>query len=516
MNGISKLLTSQPIWGKGWYCSPRAGSRVRVIPYRISYRVLAGRFRPYASAAVMACLMLLIGACATQVREFPPPVNVPTAFSASGTRPLADRWWLDFDDPELNALMEEALSANLTLQLAWDRLAQVEAIAKQQGAPLYPSLDANADLAGAWTRRTFTNGNLRTDSQSDVVLGIAASYELDLWGRIRATRDAAALEQRATAQDVQATAITITAQVASTWYQVTEQVGQLNLLDEQIATNAQVLELVTLRFRQGQAGAADVLRQRQLVEATRGERIQVASQAEVLSHQLAVLLGQPPRVRPIKRQGTFGALTPLPDTGAPAALVSRRPDIQQAFFDVLAADQRVAAALADRYPRISLVASSEADLRDVVDNWMATLAANLLAPVFDGGRRAAEVDRTQAVVSQRLHEYGQRILDAFIEVENALVQETQQRQLIDSLDRQLDLSQRTVDQLRNRYTKGAVGYLDVLNALLTHQALQRNRLTAQRQLLEFRINLCRALGGGWKLTRPALASLVSIQSDGPR
>jgi outer membrane protein TolC len=154
---------------------------------------------------------------------------------------------------------------------------------------------------------------------------------------------------------------------------------------------------------------------------------------------------------------------------------------------------------------VNLIASTTTAAENVGDlftSWIASIAANLIAPLFDAGLRSAEVDRTQAVTSQRLHEYGQTILTALAEVEDALVQEREQRRFIDSLETQFTLAGQVVERIRQRYTLGAVDYLDVLDALLTYQTLQRNRLTARRQLIEFRIGLYRALAGGWTMATP--------------
>ena len=172
----------------------------------------------------------------------------------------------------------------------------------------------------------------------------------------------------------------------------------------------------------------------------------------------------------------------------------------------MAADRRVGAAVANRYPKLSLtagVSSSPEYLRDLFDNWIASLAANLVAPLFDGGERKAEVTRTKAVVEEKLNDYGQAILDAIGEVEDALAQEAEQRAYIASLEKQLDLSSTVLERMRDRYLSGNVDYISVLDTLSTHQDLERTHLTAQRKLIEYRVNLCRALAGGWRMDRPA-------------
>ena len=448
----------------------------------------------------LAVPALWILGCGTANHEIKLPVAVPEQFSQSGGSPLPDKWWLSFEDPILNTLMDQALAGNFTLKSAWDRLHQLEALAEMAGADLYPALNGEAGASGTRYRETGQTGEGR-----GYTLGLVASYEIDLWGRIRSIRDAVLFDARAGAEDLRTAALTLSSQVAVTWYQLVEQHGQWDMLDAQIKTNEQVLELVTLKFRTGQVGIADILQQRQLVESNRGEKVQVAARIKILEQQLAILLGYPPQQAVGPKVFRFPDLAPMPETGLPARLIRCRPDIRSAYYDVRSADSDVAAAIADRFPRLSLTAgldTSGGHVRDLFDNWLATLAANLVAPIMDGGLRKAEVDRTRAVASEALNNYGQTILEALGEVEGALVREQRRRDFMASLPKQLRLAEQVVERVRDRYVQGTVDYQRVLDALLSQQELQINLLTAQLDLVEDRIDLCRSLGGGWVLTPP--------------
>ena len=474
--------------------------------------------RPTKIGATLACglfsgyLLMFPVSCSSVPIQIEPPLVPQASFSVSGETPLPDQWWLSFNDPVLNKLIDKALTNNFNLRSAWDRLAQAEASARKSGAERYPGLNAQAQSS-----RTRSYGGKGTSSTGQSInsfnrfsVGLAAGYELDLWGRIRSTHKAAGFDVRATEEDLRAAAITLTAQVATTWYQLIEQYAQLELLNHQLETNKQVVELVTIRFRSGQAGAADLLQQRQFVESGRGEIALAESSVSLLEHQLAILLGQPPKHQIIERKTDLVQLPGLPETGIPADLIQRRPDIRRAYFEVLAADQRTATAIAERFPRISLRlegSTSSEQTRDLFDNWLTTLAANLIGPLIDGGSRRAAVDRMRAVTSQTLNNYGQVILDSLREVEDALAQERQQRELIGSLNKQKELSRAVIQRIRDSYKHGAVDYLRVLDALLTDQRLERSLLEERRKLIEYRINLCRALGGGWALTQPEPNSL---------
>ena len=456
-------------------------------------------------------ILFLLGNFIISCTSFPsqtePTISIPEKFSASGDNPRPDKWWLSFKDPRLDHLIDQALGNNLNLKSVWNRLTQAEAVARKARANLYPTLDARVGASRSQTFGDTATSDVRRQVKSfnNFSFGWVAGYELDLWGRIRSSKEAARMDLKATREDLQAAAITLSAQVAETWYSLVEQNAQLELLVHQLQTNEQIRELVTFRFRRGLVGATDVLQQRQLVESNRGEMITAESRVKVLEHQLAIFLGQAPDVQVTDRVTQLVKLPPLPDTGIPADLIKQRPDIRQAYYKLLAADRRMAAALADRFPRLSL--SGQADtsgdhIRDLFDNWLATVAANLVAPLFDGGNRKAEVQRTRAVAVEALNAYGQVILDSLGEIENALIQEKKQQELIDSLRKQLELSKLVIERIRDNYTHGAIDFLRVLDALLTNQSLERQQLEAHRELIQFRIALCRALGRSWEMDHP--------------
>ena len=173
-----------------------------------------------------------------------------------------------------------------------------------------------------------------------------------------------------------------------------------------------------------------------------------------------------------------------------------------------AADQRLAAAVADQYPRISIAASVDTSsvlIHDLFDDWLANLAANAIQPLFDGNRRKAEVQRQQAIVLERMHTWGQTILDALWDIEAALTQERQQEQLLESLNLQLRLARETYQRSRERYIKGQTNYIRVLESLQSMQTLERNVVTAQRARIGRRIDLYRAITGPFDLPEPTIS-----------
>ena len=453
------------------------------------------------SNGLVLAALCLITACSVAPNRYQAPIETPVAFSESGQGELLDHWWLSFNDPELNRLIGTALQQNLDLRVTFNRLEQAKAVARKTGSELIPAISGNSGI-----NRIVDSSTTSQDATRDNFnLGLAASYELDLWGRIRAGTQAAELDMAASELDIQTAAIALTAEIASTWYQLIEQYKQLALLNQQIETNTQNVDIVAARFRGGQASVADLFQQSQVLEAVKGNKYTVIAAIDVLKNRLAILTGQAPTALTLDHFDRFPELPPLPATGLTAELIQRRPDIQSAYKRLQAADLRIAAAIADRFPKISLSGSLDAtapDLQDFFNNWMATLAGNLVIPLIDGGRRIAEVDRNKALTEEALNRYGQQILTSLEEVENALSQERQQHKRLDSLKKQLRYLNEANNQIRMRYIYGAIDFLRVLTSQVNQQSLQRTVIQAERELIAFRIALYRSLAGGWTLTQP--------------
>jgi NodT family efflux transporter outer membrane factor (OMF) lipoprotein len=436
-------------------------------------------------------LALLLPACAVTIDDVKSPVELPAQFSNSGTQKLTARWWQAFKDEELNRLCEQALANNFSLKAAYNQLQQAQAVAKQAGAPLIPQLNVSI-IDNTKITESDTNNLL------SLGLGFATFYEVDLWGRIRSSQNAAILDAQASQEDVNAAAISLTAKIASTWFKLLEQRQQLELLARQIAVNEKNVAVIQVRYQSSQAAAADVLQQQQLLESSRGNQLTVMATLAVLENQLAVLVGKSPNTVKFPPTKKFIVLPELPIINTPATILQNRPDIKSAYLKIQAADQRMASAIADRFPKLSLSANfgtNSPSLQSFFNNWLATLAGNLVLPILDGGRRIAEVERNEAVSQQALNQYTNTLLTAVGEVENALIQEKQQQQLVQNLTQQLQLAQDASERIRARYLFGAMDFLRILSADTASQNLERTLLQTQQQLFDYRIALYKALAG---------------------
>ena len=445
--------------------------------------------------AIMAllCMGIFLG-CGPKIPDIEPPVSSPEAFSYSGSEVMPDRWWTAFEDESLNVLVDSALANNLDLAVIWQQFKAAEAVAKREGANLYPQIDASAQSAISRPEPDFAGGE-------NVQLGLGASYEFDLWGRIRTAVQAEKFRATASLEDYRAAAISLSAELVLTWYRLVTAKNQLALAEEQIATNQNIIRLIRARFGSGQVRAVDILRQSQLLENTKDQRIVFATNVRLLENQLSILLGNPPVNNYPEAETDFPRLPEIPSTGLPLELVRRRPDVRSAYDRLLAADMDMASAVRNKYPRLTARLSGQLranDFQGLFQNWAYSLGGNLLAPLLYGGRLRAEVDRNEAVKNQQLYGYGQTVLVAFREVEDALVQETNQKERIEILGRQLELADKTNRQLRLEFLNGISPYLDVLLALDQEQQLRRDMIEAESEQLEIRVALYRALAGGFE------------------
>ena len=450
---------------------------------------------------ILTIILLLVASCAPfkpQERQSPEG-ELPRTFSLYTAESEPElRWWEEFNDIDLNVLVKEALSDNLTLKEIWSRLVQARALAIQAGAALYPDLTGTA--GADYARQRSDNGSAKTTSTEGSSLGVVSSYELDLWGRIRAERESALLEVTAAREDLNTAAMTLAAEVANRWVNIISQRMQKRLLERQLRTNLTLLELIELRFRMSMVSALDVYQQKQVVENIKAEIPLVEAEEQLLLHELALLLGKPTGTSLKISREEFPEPTEIPATGLPADLLSSRPDLRRAGMRLQAADWQVAAARANRLPAIRLTAGvqyGKGDMDVLFDNWLLSLAGNLTAPIFDGGRRAAEVDRRQAFADENLSEYRQAVLTAIKEVEDALVSEVKQREHIKALEMVLVTARRALEEAGIRYRNGLTDYLPVLTQLLAVQNLERNLIRQQAILLNARVSLYRSLGGTW-------------------
>ncbi|WP_429885466.1 efflux transporter outer membrane subunit [Geoalkalibacter halelectricus] len=446
-------------------------------------------------------LLILLSGCAGRPAPVADPVPAPPAefrqLQGQASQPAATTpWWESFDDPALAELMAVAFADNLDLAQAVARLEQSEALLRTARAGLLPRLDLQGQL-----RREKTPGLFGEHTGTSYNLSLAAAYELDLWQKIANQERAAGLDRDATAAETQTLLLSLSARLADLYYLAAEQRSQLQLTDANIAAFADTLARVESRYRQGLVPALDVYQARQNLDAARARRPQFERGLALAEHALAVLLGNYPGDLPA------ASLIELPETpaafpaGLPSELLARRPDVGAALLRVAAADARLAAAVAERFPSFNLLAgygySRTAFVTGDLSGTFWNLIFNAAQPLFDAGRRKAEVARHEALVRERLAAYHGQVLAAFQEVEDALAANRTSEEQIVRLAAQRRTTEAALRLALDGYLAGLSDYLPVLAAQSAQLDSDSRLLEARRRLISDRISLARALGGAW-------------------
>ncbi len=442
-------------------------------------------------------IMLSAGCAVHSPQSVAPPLPVPASFSEQNSPGVpVERWWEVFGDADLNLLMEEAFSGNPDLMQAYERFEQSRAVYRSNMAVRKPSLD----LQGQWSRED-TPSFFGNNTGNSYILSLAAGFEPDLWQKLKSRTMAAGLDMEALREEIKTLYISLSARIADLYYLAAEQRAQLKLTEQTINSYSNILSLVEGRYREGLVPALDVYQARQNLFRVRARRAVLESALRVTEHALSVALGRYPDSEGV------GKLIDLPETpaafpaGLPSEILSRRPDIRAALMRLRASDARVAAAIADRFPSFNLLASYGTSsfvfsTGDIVGTFWKILV-NLSQPLLDGGRRSAEVDRSRAVFRENLALYHKTVLNAFQEVEDALVRNRTSEERITQLQEQAEAAGSALRLSRERYMQGLSGYLPVLIAQTLYFDTQGQLLTARRELISNRITLARALGGEW-------------------
>ncbi|GAB4246503.1 efflux transporter outer membrane subunit [Deferrisoma sp.] len=413
-------------------------------------------------------------------------------------RVLAHRWWRTFGDPALDGFVERVVEGNLDLRRAAARVREARAAAARAGAARLPTVTGSL---GA--QRTRTPGEVRVgDRVNDSYdLTVSLSWEADLWGRVANLEQAARLDLEAARDDAERAYHLVVAEAVRAWLDLAAAREKTAVVERMLEADRQRLAVVESRYRRGLVPAADVHQGRQLVEDDRARLALLRQEREVAAHRLMVLMG----AQSAEYEDSAPTLPPPPPpvpAGLPSDLLWRRPDLRAAERRALAGQARAAAADADRYPRFALTASggrSSDVLRDLSlgTNTFWTLIANLAQPLFDAGSRKAALAEAEARAEQARLAWGQAVLAALQEVEDALSVEAAQRERLAALEESRRHAERAVETATLRYRRGLEDLTRTLVARRTLLAAELEKVETRHQLCSARVSLLLSLGGAW-------------------
>ncbi len=489
-----------------------------------------------ASLATMLSLLLLIG-CTVGPNYKRPQVSVPkqwTVAPARGTstkEPETDEWWSSFQDPELNSLIERAVGRNLDLKLALERVQEARAARGVVRSDYFPSLDANVSatrLRGGFNQGVIrvvpssigsnSGSSLISPFETNVFQGnLSVSWELDVFGGIRRGVQAATADTVAAEENRRDVLVVLLGDVGNTYAQLRGFQRRLDIARENIKTQQDTLDLTKDRAKAGLATELDVSRAAAQLDTTKAVVPTLLSGIDVSIHRLSVLLGEEPGA--LRKE--LGETKPIPSTapevevGLPSDLIERRPDIRRVEAQVAAATARVGEAKAEFFPRFTLTgtagrqATQLHDLTLGLGNYFSA-GPGISLPIFTGGRIRSNIKVQTSRQRQVVISYQSTILNALEEVENALVNYSEEQERRDRLHQAVEQSQLAVTLADEQYRAGLTDFLSVLEAQRDFYANEDQLVQSQTSVTTDLVGLYRALGGGWNA-----GSVISMNRSTP-
>jgi NodT family efflux transporter outer membrane factor (OMF) lipoprotein len=464
------------------------------------------RYRTWASIASAAALAACSLAPHYEVPEAPVAAHYQTQgpWAVASPADQLDRagWWKLYQEPELDDLEQRLIANNPDLHAAYFHYVQADAYIRQVSSQLYPQVAAAGNIQ---RNRESDTRPLRSPTgptdYTSATLGISVDYEVDLWGRVRDSVAASKDEGQASAADLASTQLSLEIELARSYIDLRGLDQQIQLIEATDDAYQKALDLTRNRHGAGIVSGLDVARASNQLSSAESDLTQVRAKRALLEHAVAVLVGASPSAFRIEAATRPIALPAIP-VGVPSALLQRRPDIAAAERRVAEANSRIGVARAAYFPTLTLSAgggvqsSMLSELLSAPSSFW-TIGPTLGAYLLDGGKRRAQVASAKAATSEAGAHYRSVVLASFRQVEDDL-------SLLDDLGTATDQQQdaataadTAVNLSLARYRRGAVSYLDVVDAQSAALKSERSVIVLRTQQLDANVDLIRALGGGW-------------------
>jgi NodT family efflux transporter outer membrane factor (OMF) lipoprotein len=463
---------------------------------------------------LISIIALLLNGCSH--REYAPraleSIPIPDDSGSADLEPAA--WSQALGSPELTELLKNAYRGNFQWRKAYARINEAEALARQANAARWPFVGGSARAAKTKRRFTAPQGEVVFRSQ-DYELAAAASYEVDLWGKLAKRASAARLETEARTADAKALAVRLNAGIAQNYFTYLSALERTALLRRQKERAEVEYQLLEERYLKGGASALDLSQQTRRIESFASGLVRTAERANLARQALANLTAAPPQSFSLK-VASRPEPPPLPESGFQADRLLQRPDLRAALLRLEAADKQTAAQAAERLPEITLSArafTSEESISRLFSNFLWSIAGEASQTLFDAGTTKARIEASEARAEAALADFGQAWMDALEDLSNAFTRAKANRDLLESALVELDFARKSLELARERYLGGRVDYLRVLDAAQAVDRLEEVLVDARLGKLLARVQLIRALGGTWLAPEPPdpITSNVSLK-----
>ncbi|MCU0964783.1 MAG: efflux transporter outer membrane subunit [Burkholderiaceae bacterium] len=456
--------------------------------------------------ALTTCAMLALAGCTLGPDYQRPEITAPAAFQyePKDAAATADTlWWKQFQDPVLEQLIDEALQHNTNIQIAAANVEQAAAFLTQTRSQLFPTVGYGAGAQRERTREPAFASLIPNypNPASAYQAALQASWEIDLWGRIRRQSEAAYANVLATDEARRGVILSLVAQVANSYLQLRGLDAQLDVAKKTLQTYKESVDLFTLQFQYGQVSMMNVAQAQSQYETAAAQIPLIESQIAQTQSSLAVLIGRDPG--PILRgKSVYDLQLPQVPAGVPSQLLERRPDLNQAEQQLIAANAQIGAAKALYFPTISLTGAygnASADLSKLFSGpakvW--SYAGSLAGPIFTFGAVSGQVAQAEGQQNAALLNYQLSIRNAFADVDNALIANQKLKEQLDAQIKLVAALQQYNDLARLQYVGGYTSYSTVLQAEQALFPAELNLASIRAQLFASAVNLYKAMGGGW-------------------
>ena len=472
----------------------------------------------------MFALVLLLAGCATRVPQVLTPKLKPAAFSgqivgAEQIWPSVD-WWKTFGSSELSEFIEKAHVENRDLAVAVARVNEAHAQTTIQRAALFPQISAQAQALRSPSAESGQAINGQSYSAGNSFgLTFGASYELDFWGLARSNLHAADEMLKSARFAQQVVALTVTANVANTYFNVLALRVRIAIANEEITAINGILDTIKLRVSTGKSSRLDLAQEQAQVESVEAQLPVLEEQEWEARVALAVLLGEPPEGFEVTTQSPAAFHLPLVGAGLPSDLLSRRPDVAEAEANLAAAHANLDAARAAFLPQVALTgnggfASTAISALLHGPSFAYDFGANLLQTVFDGGKLIGQKNLSQATQRELIASYQSAVLNAYADVENALGQVTNNSKAENHLGREVEAAREAFTIAQLQYRQGTTDLLTVLQAQQTLFSAEDQLAQSALARMQAVVHLFEALGGGWMEHLDERTQFISSQVMG--
>ncbi|OOH79867.1 RND transporter [Pseudomonas koreensis] len=413
-------------------------------------------------------------------------------------------WWELYGDQQLNGLIEKLNNSNQTVAQSEAQYRQAQALVRSARGAFYPSVDLSLGKTRSSQGTGSSSSSLSSSSSGirdtyNAELGV--SWEADVWGKLRRGLEADEASAQASFADLAAMRLSQQSELVQNYLQLRVIDQQKRLLEATVAAYERSLKMTQNQYRAGVSGRDAVAQAQTQLKSTQADLVDLIWQRAQFENAIAVLTGQAPADFNIAEVQTIPKLPQVP-LSLPSQLLERRPDIASAERSVIAANANIGVAKAAYYPDLSLSLSggySSSTSQNLISlpNRFWSVGPKLALPLFDGGIRSAEVDRTEAVYDQTVAKYRQTVLDGFREVENYLVQLKVYEDEAAVRQEALDAARDSLRLTENQYKAGLIAYIDVVVVQATALSNERSVLNILQSRLIASVQLIAALGGGW-------------------